>query len=292
MKTDDRISPLKLLMVEDNPGDARLIEEMLKDAWQGDFTIRVFDRLAAGQNALLSDPADVVFLDLNLPDSRGVETLTQIRAQDTQAVIIILTSVDDEETAIESLRKGAQDYLIKDKVTAEILRRSVRYSIERKRIEQALIKREKELEVKTCDLEEANVALKVLLKKIDKDKTNLEEHLVLNAKELVEPFLNKLKRSGLNREQRDTVDIIEFNINGITSPLLKGLSVNFRALTPTEIQIANLVRFGKSTKEIAQSLNLSARTIEAHRNNIRKKLKITNKKVNLRTYLESHPDNS
>jgi len=215
--------------------------------------------------------------------------LTQIHASDPNVVVIILTSLDDEKTAVEALRKGAQDYLVKGQLNPDLLLRSIQYSIERKRIEQDLKKRERELEIKTIDLEEANVALRVLLKKGDEDKNELEKRLVFNAKGLIEPFLKKLKSSGLNTRQQGYVDIIEFNLNSIISPLMRGLSINHINLTPTEIQIANLVRFGKSTKDIAMLLNLSSRTIEVHRNNIRKKINLTNKKINLRTYLQSLP---
>ena len=280
---------INVMLIEDNPGHARLIKEMLKEARSAVYALQVFDRLATGQKALLSDLFTVVLLDLNLPDSEGLETLTQIHASDPNVVVIILTSLDDEETAVEALRKGAQDYLVKGQLNPDLLLRSIQYSIERKRIEQDLVKSKRELEIKTIDLEETNVALRVLLKKRDEDKNELEKRLVFNAKGLIEPFLKKLKSSGLNAKQLSCVDIIEFNLNGIISPLMRGLSINHITLTPTEIQIANLVRFGKSTKDIAMLLNLSSRTIEVHRNNIRKKINLTNKKINLRTYLQSLP---
>lgn len=280
---------INVLLIEDNPAHARLIKEMLKEARSAVYALQVFDRLAAGKKALLSNTANIVLLDLNLPDSEGLETLTQIHAADPNIVVIILTSLNDEEMAVEALRKGAQDYLVKDQLNADLLLRSIQYSIERKRIEQDLLKREKELEIKTIGLEEANVALRVLLKKGDEDKNELEKRLLFNAKGLIEPFIKKLKNTGLNAKQQGYVDIIEFNLNGILSPLMRGLSINHISLTPTEIQIANLVRFGKSTKEIALLLNLSSRTIEVHRNNIRKKINLTNKKINLRSYLQSLP---
>jgi len=283
---------INVMLIEDNPGHARLIKEMLKEARSAAYALQVFDRRATGQKALLSGLFTVVLLDLHLPDSEGLETLTQIHASDPNVVVIILTSLDDEETAVEALRKGAQDYLVKGQLNPDLLLRSIQYSIERKRIEQDLVKRERELEIKTIDLEEANVALRVLLKKGDEDKNKLEKRLVFNAKGLIEPFLKKLKHSGLNTKQQGYVDIIEFNLNSIISPLMRGLSINHATLTPTEIQIANLVKFGKSTKEIALLLNLSSRTIEVHRNNIRKKINLTNKKINLRTYLQSLPEDS
>jgi len=276
-----------ILLIEDNPGHARLIKEMLYEAGPAMFAVQVFDRLTTGQKALVSDPFSVVLLDLNLPDSQGLETLTQILTTEPHVVVIILTGLDDEETAVEALRKGAQDYLVKGQLNTDLLLRSIQYSIERKRIEQALVKREKELEIKTRDLEETNAALRVLLKKRDEDKKVLEERLLFNAKELLEPYLKKLKNSDLNSTQQSYVEIMEFNLDNIISPLVRGFSISLLKLTPSEVKVANLVRYGKSTKEIALLLNLSSRTVEVHRNKIRNKINLTNKKINLRTYLQS-----
>jgi len=104
---------------------------------------------------------------------------------------------------------------------------------------------------------------------------------------LAGPFLEKLKTSRLNQRQQGYLEIVETQLNDILSPFLRGISPRYLKLTPTEITVANLVKQGKSTKEIADLLNLSARTVEVNRNNIRKKIGITNKKVNLRTYLLS-----
>ena len=147
--------------------------------------------------------------------------------------------------------------------------------------------RENELVNKTRNLEDVNTALKVLLKKREEDKTELEEKVLLNVKELVEPYLEKLKNSELNEKQKIYADIVELNINDIISPFLGKLSSKYLKLTPSEIQISNLVRQGRRTKEIADLLHLSTRTIKFHRENIRKKLDITNTKSNLRSHLLS-----
>ncbi len=157
----------------------------------------------------------------------------------------------------------------------------------RKWAQEELRERDAELEMKTINLEETNTALKVLLKQRNEDKIELEEKMLLNIKELVVPYLEKLKKSGLNDKQKAYTGIIESNLNEIISPFVRALSSKYLKLTPTEIQVAYLVKQGKTTKEIADLLNLSTRTIETHRNNIRKKISIKNKKTNLRTYLLS-----
>ncbi|MBW1903074.1 MAG: PAS domain-containing protein [Deltaproteobacteria bacterium] len=158
---------------------------------------------------------------------------------------------------------------------------------ERTRAERELRKREHELEHKTVDLEEMNTALNVLLKKREKDKSELEENIISNVKELIEPYLEKMKNSRLDDRQKIYMDIIEANLNDIVSPFVRVLNTDFLALTHTEIQISNLVKRGRTTKEIAELLSLSAKTIASYREQIREKLGIKNRKINLRTYLIS-----
>ncbi|MBW1913858.1 MAG: PAS domain S-box protein [Deltaproteobacteria bacterium] len=158
---------------------------------------------------------------------------------------------------------------------------------ERKRAEEALKEREFELEIKTESLEEMNAALKVLLRQREEDRIELEEKVSLNVRELVLPNLDKLKKTKLDERQTAYVEILESNLNDITSPLIRRLSFKYLNLTPKEIQVANLVKQGRTTKEIAELLNLAKKTIDFHRENIRKKLEINNKKANLRSHLLS-----
>ncbi len=140
----------------------------------------------------------------------------------------------------------------------------------------------------TINLEEANAALRILLKKKDSDKSEISEKMAHNVRELIRPYISKLSNSGLNDRQRTYLEIIESNMNTIISPLLHRLSLKHIKLTPSEMQIVNLIVQGKRNKEMAELANLSVRTIETHRDNIRRKLKINNKKINLRTYLLNH----
>lgn len=157
----------------------------------------------------------------------------------------------------------------------------------RKRAEEALKKRERELEAKTSNLEEVNIALKVLLKRREEDKTELEENVLANVKQLVYPYVEKMKKTPLNVDQEAYVKIIETNLNEIVSPFLRMLSSKYLHFTPSEIQIANLIREGKTSKEISKLLNSSQGAIDFHRNNIRNKLGLKNKSANLRSYLLS-----
>ena len=158
---------------------------------------------------------------------------------------------------------------------------------ERKRMEKALEQRKEQLKAKAQSLEEVNTALKVLLKKREEDKTELEEKVLSNVKELVLPYIETLKKNRLGAEQMAYVSIIESNLTDVVSPFLRKLSSKYLGLTTKEIQIADLVKLGNTTKEIADLLNVSSRAIEFHRANIRAKLGLKNKKANLRTYLLS-----
>ncbi len=136
-------------------------------------------------------------------------------------------------------------------------------------------------------LRETNSALKVLLKQREEDRTELEESLLRNVRQLVLPYLEKLKKSRLHDEQNQFLEIIETHLLEITSPFVRKLSAPLLGLTPSEIRIADLIRQGNSTKEIADLLAMSEHAVNFHRQSIRKKLGLTSKKLNLQTYLGS-----
>jgi PAS domain S-box-containing protein len=161
---------------------------------------------------------------------------------------------------------------------------------ERKRAEEELRQRESELTTKSQELEELNAALKVLLKHREDDKANLQDTVLVNVKELILPYIEKLKSDHLSPQQTTMVSIIESNIKEIVSPFAAKLSSKFLNLTPTELQVASLVKDGRSSNEIAELMNLSPNTILFHRYNLRRKLGLKQRKVNLRSYLRSLQD--
>ena len=126
---------LRVLAVEDNPGDAILVREMLRDASPDGFVLRNADRLSAAVACLLEGAVDCVLLDLSLPDAEGLEALAQVRTVALDVPIIVLTGRTDEVLAVQAVHEGAQDYLIKGQVDARLLSRSINYAIERKRAE-------------------------------------------------------------------------------------------------------------------------------------------------------------
>lgn len=153
--------------------------------------------------------------------------------------------------------------------------------------EEALKQNKQALEIQKQQLEETNIALKVLLKQRENDKHELEQKVLTNIKDLVFPYLEKLKRAPLRSRDKTMMEIIENHLKDIISPLLQTLSNVNILLTPQEMQIASLVKDGRSSKEIADILNVSETTIHFHRKNLRQKLGIKNKATNLRAYLMS-----
>jgi signal transduction histidine kinase len=136
---------IKVLLIEDNRGDARLIQEMLKEAATTRFELTHVDRLATGLQQLDDESFDLVLLDLGLPDSHGLDTFTKTQTQAPDVPIVLLTGLDDEAFALEAVREGAQDYLVKGHVDSHLLTRAVRFAIERHRAEEALRERNREL---------------------------------------------------------------------------------------------------------------------------------------------------
>ena len=154
-----------------------------------------------------------------------------------------------------------------------------------KRAEEALQKRGVELENKTQELEELNAALRVLLKKREEDRNELEEKVMANLENLILPYIDGLKRGQLGPRGMATVNILESNLKDIITPFSRNLSSRHSNLTNRELQVANLIKSGKTTKEIAAFLNVSPSAVNICRYRIRGKLGINRQKVNLQSYL-------
>lgn len=153
--------------------------------------------------------------------------------------------------------------------------------------EEALRKSRQEIVEREQSLEEANIALKVLLKQREQDKAELERKVLANVKGLVFPYLEKLRTARLKPRERTLVEIVETHLKDIISPFLQQMANADLVLTPQEMQVAALIRDGKSSKEIASILIVSEATVNFHRKNLREKFGLKNKRVNLRAYLLS-----
>lgn len=145
-----------VLLIEDNPGDARLIEEMLQmkgnilddsNELSPNLSLIHEDRLSDGLDALEANPIDIVLLDLMLPDSSGEETLDRVLEDADDVPIVLLTGLNDREFGVNAVQRGAQDYLVKGEIDGELVVRTMRYAIERKKNERELAKRTEQLAI-------------------------------------------------------------------------------------------------------------------------------------------------
>jgi PAS domain S-box-containing protein len=167
----------------------------------------------------------------------------------------------------------------------------------KERLEQLVEMRTRELEdqsgqlaLRTRNLEEMNTALNVLLKKLENDKQEIENNIRANLQESLLPSLENLKNGNLSERQKACITALEQTVHTIATPFLKNLRLRHANLSPREIQVCGLIKDGQSTKEIATFLNISAKAVEFHRYNIRKKLRLTRKKASLAAYLSRLTD--
>ena len=130
--------PIKVLLIEDNPGDVQFIQEMLVEANATRFELECVDQLAAGLVRLAANDIGVVLLDLDLPDSQGLATFAKAYAQSPRVPIVVMSGCADEDLAIKTVQEGAQDYLVKGQINSDLLVRAISSAIEHKRAEETL----------------------------------------------------------------------------------------------------------------------------------------------------------
>ena len=177
--------PLSILLVEDNSGDVVLIKELLRSAGIS-FSLVHVSTLKETLLLCAGHDFDVILLDLGLPDSLGIETLKKIQVFNIKSPVVVMTGLDDEEIALESLREGAQDYLVKSRLTSDGILRGIKYGIERKKIQELLKRSEdryrrlskmldKKVKERTRDLEKSNYLLEQELRERQKAEETLKK---------------------------------------------------------------------------------------------------------------------
>ena len=168
-----------ILLIEDNRAEARLLQETLKGSALHAATVTAVTRLAEGIAQCALTAIDVIMLDLTLPDSYGLASLDTLQHQVPGVPVVVLTNTNDDALAVEAVRRGAQDYLVKRQVSQDLLVRSLRYAVERQQVEAALREVNETLELRvqrrTAQLEEANQ----LLRQEVQDRQHFEERLIL-----------------------------------------------------------------------------------------------------------------
>jgi DNA-binding NarL/FixJ family response regulator len=292
----------KIIVVDDEVVIALGLQERLTT-----MGYEVIDIAHTGEEAVekaRSLQPDLMLLDIMIPEKLDGITVAEIVKAELDIPVIFITAFSEDQIIDRAKQAEPYGYIIKPFQDRE-LKAAIEVALYKKEMEQRLREAEeqlqkahdelerrveertRELEVQKNSLEEINTAMKVLLKKREDDKTEIEDNILSNVKTLIEPYVNKLKRSSLPQGQQTLINILESNLNEIVSPFTRKLSSKLLNLTPSEIQVANLVKQGKTTKEMAGILNISGKTVGFHRENIRKKLGLKNKKANLRTHLLS-----
>jgi len=240
---------------------------------------------------------DLVLMDIMIPgEMDGIAVAKWVKAE-LDIPVIFLTAFSEDKIIERAKQAKPYGYIVKPFQDRE-LKASVEIALYKKETEKALKEahhelelrvkeRTRDLEIKTKSLEEMNTAMKVLLKKREEDKIEIEDNVLTNVKELVMPFVDKFRETQLDGQQKTFLSIIESNLNEIISPFTRRLSLKYLNLTPTEIQIANMTKHGNTSKKIAKIMNISPRTVDTHKKNIRRKIGLEGKKANLRSYLLS-----
>jgi DNA-binding CsgD family transcriptional regulator/PAS domain-containing protein len=210
---------------------------------------------------------------------------------DMRRIGVTLIDISAQKKVEEALERSRNNLEKKVKEhTAEIQRVNLQLRKEveaRKIMEEALREKSRQLEIRTERLEEANTTLKVLLRERDSERRELEERVASNINELIRPHLSKLCAANLGERRQALVDAIGRGLEDITSPLSRRFIMECSHLTPMETQVAGLIRQGRTTKEISDLMGVASSTVDYHRFNIRRKLDLTNKRMNLQSYLKS-----
>lgn len=212
---------IRLLMIEDNEAQRRLLVEMLAGSSAGSFTITCAGRLADGIGLIGEQGADVVLLDLSLPDVQGLDSLLALHCQFPELPVVVLTGCDDQDIAVEAVKLGAQDYLVKGQVTGGVLARSLRHAIERKSSEERIRQLNEERERRILELASANRALDTLTRQLagardqalkaasfKTDFVARVSHEVRTPLSTITGMIELLLKTGLSSEQREFADTI------------------------------------------------------------------------------------
>ncbi|WEL22650.1 hybrid sensor histidine kinase/response regulator [Halorhabdus sp. BNX81] len=212
----DAGTSIDVLLIEDNPGDARLVEHHLNESHVadivGDVTLEHEETLAEGLRAIETGRHDILFLDLGLPESTGLATLGTVQDEDPRVPIVVLTGLDDRETAVTAIQRGAQDYLLKDDLDADDLARSLRYAVERHRQEAQLRLQNERLEEFTSvvshdlrnPLNVAHARVNILRDEADNDHLETASRALDRMEALIEDLLT-LAQQGRTIDDLSTV---------------------------------------------------------------------------------------
>jgi DNA-binding NarL/FixJ family response regulator len=285
----------RILIIDDEEAICSILKTYLSTLeYKVDSVMQMHDAI----NCIKDDCHDVILLDIFLKEGIGLDLIPEIKSS-SDALVVVMSSYADKETAIKALRLGAFDFLEKP-FQLELLSHTINRALEAleanrkiKRLISDLEHRKNELMASQENLEslnnnlvQCNTALTVLAQNIERERDEMEKRVALRLKSLVVPALDKLRHDPTLHRYRFDLHMVLKQIEDLTT----GFSADARlavALSHTELRIASLIKNGLSTEEIAEYLHISPSTVRTHRKNIRKKLKINNSQYTLRTFLVS-----
>lgn len=316
------VSSKTILVVDD---DALFLEAIGYSLTQTKYTMLTARTYREAIEVLHRHTVDLLLQDLSLPDGYGIDIIKQAKSLYPDIRIIIITGHADFQSAVEGIRNGIYDYIEKPIDSDILLHRLQRAIVEqdtvrknimlqeqlsaqntelrqanvqlkqeiakRRETEERLYQAQRQLEDKvekrTVELKEVNTALRVLLQKRESDSATLSNSVLSSVRNRLLPHIKGLERSSPSPRQKAYIEAIKTDLQNLVDSFFFKLSSTYINLTPTELHIAADIREGFTSKEIAERNNLSVRTVEVHRENIRKKLGLRHKKINLRSYLLS-----
>lgn len=295
--------PSSILVVEDEPNFLHLMRDSL-------LLLGITPTLAKdGKEAieiLTTDSFPLVLTDMNMPHINGMQLIAHIKSHYPETDVIVMTGFAKDFGLIEVIRAGATDYLTKPFSLEELKAKIIRVTRERALLQffqhkmakqrharQGLsqdnnalleqVQRQKE------ELSETNAALRILLRQRDMENNDLSQTMTNRFLTEIMPLIEKLQKSGLEEVQQHYLDAITMNLENIFLPASRHKTFKHKPFTKMEIKIINLMKQQKTSKDIASILQVSPGTIRTHRENIRKKLQITNTKKNLYKTIISIP---
>jgi len=270
----------KILITDDNNYNIQVLIGILGDEkYRFSVALSGEDALFIAQTAL----PDLILLDILMPSMDGFEVCQRLKANETtrHIPVIFMTAFQREkEYIVKGFEVGAADYILKPFHAAELIAR-VQTHLELKRHRDHL---EAIVRQRTAELQEKSTALKVMLETREEISTTIEEKITANIHLQILPILERLEKPESLPLQIKWVTMIKARLMEMLSQFPQKLS-SF-TLTPAEIQIASLVKEGKSGKQIAELINITEGTVNFHRNNIRKKMGLIHHKDNLKAYLK------
>ncbi len=287
--------PSSILVVDDDRGLLKLMGDFLG-------TLGIVYALARdGHDAievLKSAEFPLVFTDMDMPNVNGMQLISHINAHYARTAVVAMTGYSDEYALADVILAGAADYMIKpftlDELKAKIKRvirerallQFMQQEVSARRFHERDLSQQKnsllsQVQQQKEELLETNAALRIILRQRDMEKNDLADDLTSRFLKEILPYLEKLRRSRLQEFQQQYLDIVMMNLENIFTPSAQSRTYRCKPFTSMEAKIVNLIKQGKKTKDIASILQVSAGTIRTHRENIRKKLQITNTQKNL-----------